>query len=138
MRACWVSEAVSSGTLAVPALHETLAEVAETIATWDTYVVRSGGRLVGSVRGRVEPDGAGGRHWNIGRLCVAPDLQGRGLGRVLLEHIERVAPAEATSYWLFTGANSARNQRIYRKAGFRLRPDLASPPGTVVLTKPRG
>ncbi len=66
---------------------------------------------------------------------VAPDLQGRGLGRVLLEHIQAVAPVEATSYVLFTGARSADNQRMYKKAGFRLRKDLPAPAGAVILTK---
>jgi len=27
------------------------------------------------------------------------------------------------------------NQRMYRKAGFRLRPDRKAPPGAVVMTK---
>ena len=58
---------------------------------------------------------------------VAPDLQGEGIGRALLEHIQAVAPAGATSYVLFTGAGSERNQRMYKKAGFRLRPDLPAP-----------
>ena len=45
------------------------------------------------------------------------------------------APAEATSYSLFTGAGSAANQRMYKKAGFRL---AGSPePGVVSMTKRR-
>ncbi|WP_329957574.1 GNAT family N-acetyltransferase [Nocardioides anomalus] len=95
-------------------------------------MVRSEGRLVGAVRGRLE-----GTAWDIGRLMVAPDLQGRGLGRVLLDHIQAAAPAEATSYVLFTGARSADNIRMYKKAGFRVRTDLEAPPRAVVLTKRR-
>ena len=138
MRACWVQEAIEANDLRVPALHETLEQVVEGITSWDTYVVREGGRLVGSVRGRLMPaDEKGPASWDIGRLCVAPDLQGRGLGRVLLEHIQSVAPAQAAAYWLFTGVHSQRNQRMYKKAGFRLRPDLEAPPYTVVMTKKR-
>jgi len=129
-RACWVQEALANDSLDIPALHESLADLEESIDTWDTYVVRSAGRLVGAVRGRLDADA-----WDIGRLMVAPDLQGRGLGRVLLEHIQAVAPAEASTYSLFTGAASARNQRLYKKAGFRLRPELAPAPGVVVMTK---
>jgi tRNA (guanine37-N1)-methyltransferase len=129
-RACWVQEALANESLDIPALHESLAEVRDSFRTWDYYVVRAGGRLVGAVRGRLEGDA-----WDIGRLMVAPDLQGRGLGRVLLEHIQRVAPPAASSYVLFTGAASAENQRMYRKAGFRLRRDLPAPPGAVILTK---
>ena len=40
------------------------------------------GRIVASVRGRVRP--ADPTFWEVGRLMVAPDLQGRGLGRELL------------------------------------------------------
>jgi len=131
-RACWVQEALANDSLDIPALHESLADVQESLAVWDNYVVRVAGRLVGAVRGRREGDA-----WDIGRLMVAPDLQGRGLGRVLLEHIQAVAPATVTSYVLFTGVASAENQRMYKKAGFRLRPDLPAPPGAVILTKPR-
>lgn len=132
-RACWVQEALANDTLDIPALHESLDDVRAWLGEWDTWVVRRAGRLVGAVRGRLE----GGSRWDIGRIMVAPDLQGSGLGRILLEHIQAVAPAEATSYVLFTGAGSARNQRMYRKAGFRLRTDLPAPPHAVVLTKPR-
>ena len=51
---------------------------------------------------------------------VAPDLWGRGLGRSLLARIEEAAPPEVTTYALFTGAGSLRNQRMYKKAGYRL------------------
>jgi tRNA (guanine37-N1)-methyltransferase len=66
---------------------------------------------------------------------VAPDLQGRGLGRALLELVETLAPAGVRTYVLFTGAGSRDNLRMYKKAGFRLRPDRTAPPGAVVLTK---
>ena len=136
-RACWLSEAFDSQSLEIPALQEDLATVVAELDRWQTYVVRSAGRLVGSVRGRLDEGPDGARVWDIGRLMVAPDVQGRGLGRLLLEHIQAVAPAEATAYWLFTGAKAARNQRLYRKAGFRLRPELEAPPLAVIMTKPR-
>jgi tRNA (guanine37-N1)-methyltransferase len=132
-RACWVQEAQANDTLDIPALQESLDDVRTWLGEWDTWVVRRAGRLVGAVRGRLE-----GEHtWDIGRIMVAPDLQGSGLGRILLEHIQAVAPAGVTSYLLFTGAASARNQRLYKKAGFRLSSDLPGPPHTVVLTKRR-
>jgi tRNA (guanine37-N1)-methyltransferase len=129
-RACWVQEALANDLLDIPALHESLADVEASLDEWTYFVVRVAGRLVGAVRGRLQ-----GEAWDIGRVMVAPDLQGRGLGRALLEHIQAVAPAEATSYVLFTGARSAENQRMYRKAGFRLRRDLPAPTGAVILTK---
>ncbi|KAA1426280.1 tRNA (guanosine(37)-N1)-methyltransferase TrmD [Nocardioides antri] len=134
-RACWMQEAEANPGAYIPALHESLEDVQAWLREWDTYVVRRAGRLVAAVRGRVE--GPEGTAWDIGRIMVAPDLQGQGLGRVLLEHIEAVAPATVTTYLLFTGEGSLRNQRMYRKAGYRLRSDLPAPPGAVILTKPR-
>jgi len=135
-RACWVQEALDNDTLDIPALHESLETVEASLDDWAYYVVRVEGRLVGAVRGRpVAHDDA--TVWDIGRVMVVPDLQGRGLGRALLEHIQAVAPPEATSYVLFTGARSADNQRMYKKAGFTLRKDLPAPAGAVILTKRR-
>jgi GNAT superfamily N-acetyltransferase len=114
-RACWVAEAIENDTLAIPALHESLEEVRRGIAVQQTWVVRDGARLVGSVRGTVHGDA-----WEVGRLMVAPDLAGRGLGRFLLGWIEQHAPDEATRFELFTGARSMRNQRIYGAAGYVL------------------
>jgi len=130
-RACWVQEAQAIGSLElVPALHESPDDVLRGLEEWQTRVVRVGGRLVGSVRARLEET-----TWHVGRLMVAPDLQGRGLGRALLAHAESLAPAGATSCSLFTGARSAANIAMYRRAGYRERPDLAAPPGGVVLTR---
>lgn len=130
--ACWVGEALVNGDLTIPPLHESVADVAASLAQWDTYVVRVGGRLVGSVRGRLEDT-----TWEIGRLMVAPDLQGRGLGRVLLEHAERVAPPGAAAYRLVTGKHSEANLRRYKRAGYRVREVLDGPSGPAVLTKQR-
>ena len=112
-RACWVAEALANETLDIPALHESLADVERGIAEQQTWVVRDGARLVGSVRGKVAR-GA----WEIGRLMVAPDLAGRGLGRFLLTWIEQHAPADITQFELFTGARSTRNLELYGKAGY--------------------
>jgi tRNA (guanine37-N1)-methyltransferase len=134
-RACWVQEALANPGVHIPALHESLDDVRRWLGEWDTYVVRRAGRLVAAVRGRLDPSDTAA--WDIGRIMVAPDLQGQGVGRALLDHVQEVAPAAATSYVLFTGAGSERNLRMYKKAGFRLRKDLTPPPGAVVLTKPR-
>lgn len=128
--ACWVSEAIANDDLGIPTLHEGLEDVQASVEAWATYVVRVAGRLVGSVRGRLD-----GSEWDIGRLMVAPDLRGRGLGRVLLEHIEATAPPDATTYRLVTGRSSLDNLRMYRKAGFRVREVLEGRSGPAVLVK---
>lgn len=130
-RACWVSEAQLNDGVEIPALHEGLDDVVAGIAEWSTWVARtSEGRLVASVRARGE-----GGTWEIGRLMVAPDLIGRGIGRALLEFAEGLAPPEASAYSLVTGSRSARNLRMYRKAGYRSQGEVA--PGVVRLSKSR-
>jgi tRNA (guanine37-N1)-methyltransferase len=121
-RACWVQEQHDNPGVRIPALHETYDDVRGWIARDTVLVARSAGRLVGAVRASLD-----GEAWEIGRLMVAPDLAGRGLGRTLL------APEPATTYALFTGAGSARNQRMYKRAGYRLRGEIE--PGVVRMTK---
>ena len=87
---------------------------------------------MGSVRGRLD-----GEEWEIGRLMVAPDLRGHGLGRLLLDHIQEVAAPGATSYRLFTGKHSEANLRRYRRAGFSVREVGEGRSGPVALTKRR-
>ncbi|MDT9593880.1 tRNA (guanosine(37)-N1)-methyltransferase TrmD [Nocardioides zeae] len=133
-RACWVAEAQANPGVEIPALHEDLDDVLAGLGAWTTLVARSGGRLVASVRGRLD-DGA----WDVGRLMVAPDLQGRGIGRRLLGLGEElaaphVASGEVRAYRLVTGAGSEGNLRMYRKAGYR----VVGPaePGALRLEKP--
>jgi len=129
-RACWLQEQQANPGVEIPALQESLADVQHWLGEWHVVVLRRSGRLVAAVRARLD-----GRAWDIGRLMVAPDLQGQGLGRRLLEIAEAAAPPEATSYSLFTGAGSVDNQRMYKKAGYRFRGEAF--PGAVLLTKPR-
>jgi len=131
-RACWLQELWANPGVVIPALEESLADVVRGLEEWTTFVARAGARLVGSARGRADGD-----VWDVGRVMVAPDLQGRGLGRHLLALIEDAAPDTVTSYTLFTGAGSVDNIRMYKKAGYRLRGPAPGPPGAVVMTKPR-
>jgi tRNA (guanine37-N1)-methyltransferase len=131
-RACWVQEQQANPGVRIPPLHEDLADVEAWMQEWTTLVLRAGGRLVAAARGRVEGD-----TWDIGRVMVAPDLQGRGLGRAMLAAIEAAAPEHVTQHVLFTGAGSERNIRMYKKAGFRLLGEDPEVPGAVRLTKRR-
>ncbi|MDO5501690.1 MAG: tRNA (guanosine(37)-N1)-methyltransferase TrmD [Actinomycetia bacterium] len=118
-RACWLEEVAEvAPRWAGPT--ESLQEHAQWLHDWQIWVLRAGGRLVGSVRGQRKP---GEPHcWSIARLMVAPDLQGRGLGRALLEHIEAQAPQDITEFWLTTGRWRHGNQKMYKKAGYRILP----------------
>ncbi|MBO9520173.1 MAG: tRNA (guanosine(37)-N1)-methyltransferase TrmD [Nocardioidaceae bacterium] len=131
-RACWVQEQQANPGVEIPALGEELDDVRRWLARDTVLVARASGRLVGAVRARLQD-----QVWDIGRLMVAPDLQGRGLGQALLERIEAAAPETAREFELFTGAGSTRNQRMYKKAGYRLRGPAPGDPGAVRLTKRR-
>ncbi len=135
--ACWVAEQDANPSVRIPALHESLEDVRRWLGQWTVIVRRRGGRLVAAARGRVETHGDHAGAWDVGRLMVAPDLQGQGLGRDMLERIEAAAPAGVSTYVLFTGAGSLDNIRMYKKAGYRLRGPLAGEPGAVVLTRRR-
>ena len=54
----------------------------------------------------------------IGRLTVAPDCQGQGLGSRLLAAVEAELPATVTALRLFTGERSEGNLRLYARAGY--------------------
>jgi ribosomal protein S18 acetylase RimI-like enzyme len=81
-------------------------------------VATDGPRIVGSVRAH-----AGDGAWHIGRLVVAPDLQGRGIGTALIREIEQHAPAEVDRFTVTTGPKSAPNIRLYERHGYRQVPN---------------
>jgi tRNA (guanine37-N1)-methyltransferase len=135
--ACWVAEQQANPGVEIHAQRETLEDVRRWLGQWTVIVRRRDGRLIAAARGRVERRGDHAGAWDVGRLMVAPDLQGQGLGRDMLERIEAAAPAGVAAYVLFTGAGSADNLRMYKKAGYRLRGAAPGEPGAVVLTKKR-
>jgi len=110
-RAAFVIEARLYGDPFLPPLVETAEQLLADLGCGSGLVALAGDRLVGSVRARLE-----GRSLHIGRLAVAPDQQGRGLGALLLARAELLAPAEEAL--LFTGHRSASNLRLYARAGY--------------------
>lgn len=134
-RACWMEE-VAEVAPKWTGPNEDLAGHTTALSQWSTWVARSHGRLVASVRARRKP---GEEHrWWIARLMVAPDLAGRGLGRQLLAFAEAQAPQDITEFWLNTGRWRAANQRMYKKAGYRILPGESEMHEVAVdLVKPR-
>ena len=126
-RCCWAGEAISNNDLTIPALSEPL----EVVRSWmpQAWVLRDGTRLVGAVRAHRDED-----TWQIGRLMVAPDRHGQGLGRLLLAHVESQAPAGVTAFELFTGTGSERNIAMYQRAGYR---EVRRNEALVFLRKPK-
>jgi ribosomal protein S18 acetylase RimI-like enzyme len=114
-RAAFLAEGALNNSFTLPPLTETLDEVRAALSDPGTVVLvaRLGHRLVGSVRARVTD-----RTGHIGRLSVAPDLQGQGLGGRLTSAIEQALAGRVDRFELFTGATSQANLRLYRKLGY--------------------
>jgi ribosomal protein S18 acetylase RimI-like enzyme len=110
-RSAYLSEAQAYGELFIPPLVETLDEVRAAVAAGGVLVAKLDGRVVGSVRWQVR-DGV----CHVGKLSVATDLQGRGIGSALLTAVEQSTP-DVDAYTLFTGAASPYNIRLYRRHG---------------------
>ena len=118
----------------IPPLHEDLDDVEAWLGEWTTLVLRSGGRLVGAVRGRLDGRRVGHRPAD-GR--PRPAGAGARAGAARAHRGGRPGPS-ATGYVLFTGARSERNHADVQEG--RL-PAAAVPapeaPGAVRLTKRR-
>ncbi len=137
-RCCWVSEAQANDSMNIPPLRESAEQVLAGSLAALTLVVRIGprpdGRLVASVRGEER-----GRRQHIGRLMVAPDLAGRGIGTALLALIESLTSTDVDEHLLFTGTGSHRNIALYQRCGYSLLDDTDPDhiTGTVTLGKAR-
>jgi chorismate mutase/predicted N-acetyltransferase YhbS len=131
-RAAYATEARIYGDPDLPALVQTLDELVAELRQGIAFKATDGHRIVGAVRGRVEGD-----LLHIGRLTVAPDRQGRGLGTALLTAIEGAVPA-ARRATLFTGHLSTANLRLYERLGYieERREPLRPRVHLVHLTKP--
>ncbi|GAA3162593.1 GNAT family N-acetyltransferase [Planomonospora alba] len=112
-RAAYVGEAQLYGDPFIPPLVESAEQVRRAVETGTVLVAREGGRLVGAVRGRMARTTC-----LVGRLVVAPDRQGRGIGSALLGALHEEA-AEALAFDLFTGHLSEGNLRLYHRHGYR-------------------
>lgn len=113
-RAAYVSEAQLYGDVALPPLVQTLDELASELARSMALKARIGERIVGAGRAVLE-----GSVLHIGRLTVAPDLQGCGIGTGLLGALEQLGAPDAERYTLFTGHLSTANIRLYQRLGYR-------------------
>jgi tRNA (guanine37-N1)-methyltransferase len=113
-RAAFLTEARQNGTLELPPLTETLAELADSIESDTVLVARLRGRLVAAVRGMAEAD----HRWYVGRLVVAPDLEGRGIGSLMMDRVEDLAPPDTMAFRLLIGAGSISNHGFFRRRGY--------------------
>jgi tRNA (guanine37-N1)-methyltransferase len=129
-QAAFMAEGRLNGSFDIPPLTQTLDELLDSLSQGSVLTARLAGRLVGSVRGQVEADGA----WYIGRLMVAPDLHGVGIGGRLMDAIEALAPEDTTEYRLVTGALSSGSRRFYARRGYREASRGVDPAGVAIVT----
>jgi ribosomal protein S18 acetylase RimI-like enzyme len=81
----------------------------ELAAGWDVHLAWDDGKLVGLLALRL----ASGC---LDQLFIAPQAQGRGLGRVLLDFAKNRLP---NGLWLRTAADNVRACRFYERNGLR-------------------
>lgn len=113
-RAAFVQEALIYGTPEMPPLTQTLEELEAELRENLGCVALDGTRIVGAVRARRD-----GELLLVGRLAIAPDQQGRGIGTTLLAAVEERGRADgATQAELFTGSLSEANLRLYEREGY--------------------
>jgi GNAT superfamily N-acetyltransferase len=96
----------------IPPLVETLGELKALFGSHLFLKATVDGKIVGSVRASMN-----NQTCHIGRLFVNPKFQSQGIGAGLLAEIERKCGARR--FELFTGIKSARNIRLYERAGYR-------------------
>jgi len=112
-RGAYVSEAQLYDDPFLPPLTETLEEIAKAIEEAHVLKAVLNGRIIATGRARREADTL-----HLGRLAVAPDMQGRGLGSTLIAALEVLATPGTEHFALFTGARSEPNLRLYKRLGY--------------------
>ena len=104
------------------------ADYVAAIATHRIDLVHVGGTLAGLIETVAE---AG--HLLIENVAVSPAFQGRGIGRTLMAHAERLAAVSGYGELrLYTNQRFATNIALYLKLGYRIEREERLPHGVAV------
>lgn len=91
-----------------------LADYRTIVAAGEMHILKHGGAIVGAVQLVT-----GGATLQVGNLVVDPAMEGRGLGRRLMDHAEGVAREKGLStISLYTNAQMHENIAFYGRLGF--------------------
>lgn len=108
------SEAKLLNNFDIPPLKQTLQEIQKEYDNGTILkVLDDHDKIIGSVRGYIENSTL-----YIGKLFVHPLCQGKGIGKKLLQEIERICPH--TRCELFTSSKSTNNLRLYEQKGYKI------------------
>jgi ribosomal protein S18 acetylase RimI-like enzyme len=78
------------------------------------FVLKSQEQLLGAILIAQDGDAV-----TVGNLCVAPNAQGKGYGRMLMEHAEKIARSRNLhAVTLYTNEKMHENIALYSKLGF--------------------
>jgi ribosomal protein S18 acetylase RimI-like enzyme len=109
------SEAQLCNDYTIPPLTQTYESISSDFSNMTILkAVDENDNIIGSVRA-YEKEGV----CHIGRLFVHPDYQNRGIGRLLMQDIEKRF-SNCIKYALFTGKHSIKNLCFYQKIGYKI------------------
>jgi ribosomal protein S18 acetylase RimI-like enzyme len=98
----------------IPPLLQTLENIQEDFEKQFFLKAVIDGRIIGSVRAYQKEETC-----YIGRLIVHPDFQDKGIGKKLMNEIEKIF-STCHRFELFTGDRSERNLYLYQKLGYKI------------------
>ena len=126
-KTAYQSEAEIYGDDSLPALQQTLEELQKDFERPEQVFIKTvvNGNIIGSVRGHAVDDTA-----CISRVIVHPYFRGRGIGRRLVEEIEKAFP-NAKRFEVKTGHRSERNLFQFHAQGYQ---EFKTEPFTPAIT----
>jgi len=113
-KSAYQSEAEIYDDYTIPPLTQTVEEIRKDFERQIFLKASMGGRIIGSVRGFLREETC-----FVGRLIVHPDFQNHGIGKKLMNELERHF-SQTERFELFTGHKSERNIHLYQKLGYQI------------------
>jgi ribosomal protein S18 acetylase RimI-like enzyme len=110
----YLSEAEIYNDFNIPPLLQTLESIKKDFENQFFLKAIMDGRIIGSVMAHTKEGTC-----YIGRLIVHPDLQNQGVGKNLMNEIEKIFN-HCKRFELFTGDRSERNLYLYQKLGYKI------------------
>jgi len=101
--------------LNLPPLLETVQDIQDAFSSHSIFKAERNNFIVGSIRAAVID-----KTCHVSRLIVAPDHQNKGIGKMLLSHVESIFKNQVDRFELFTGRKSEKNIYIYTKSGYEI------------------